>query len=171
MVPPASIDELYRRHASALEAFARLKGASADDAPEVVNDAFMRLARYGAREKIENDLAFMRTIIVNIIRDRFRRTRNAPKVVSYDDADLDLPDDRQAGQEQAMIGKEALKLTLNDISDLPEPAQDVFIRYRLRRQTLEEVARETSMTIALVRRHLRDALVQLTEKRGQREQS
>ncbi len=158
------IDHLYRDHARMLTAFARAKGAGPDEAEEVVQDAFVRLNRYGSTEKIENDLAFLRTIIVNLIRDRFRRRKIAPVFVDYDDVGTELTGE-EPGPDRRMEARQALARALSDLDALPELTKTVFLRYRLKGDTYQKIADECGLTIALVRRHLRDALAALAESR------
>lgn len=159
--------DLFLRHKNSLVAYAKSKGASEADADEIVQEAFMRLQKYGQKEKIQSDVAFLRTIIVNIIRDRFRRLKITPFVENYDEVSFAIaspaPD-----QEKALAAKQDLEATIRDIRDLPDITGEVLIRYRLQGETYERIAQNMGLTIALVRRHLRDALVMLAKKRGER---
>ncbi|RMB12289.1 RNA polymerase sigma-70 factor (ECF subfamily) [Eilatimonas milleporae] len=160
------LSRLFADHGRQLTAFARSKGATPDDAAEIVQDAFLRLKKYGLQKKVENDLAFLRTIIVNLIRDRYRKRQNAPFTGDYEDAVQNAPSVRP-DQETALAAKQDLRRTLRDIADLPDITRGVFVRYRLHGHTYDRIARDMGLTIALVRRHLRDAVVSLTRKRGQ----
>ncbi|WP_233356211.1 RNA polymerase sigma factor [Henriciella aquimarina] len=164
----APIETLYRAQFTRLVGFARTKGAGPEEAEEIVQDAFARLARYGAREKIRNDIAFLRTIIVNLIRDRYRSRAASPPHVDYDEMDHD-PASPSPGPESAYGVKQALQLTLADLDALPALTKEVFVRYRLKGETYEQIARACEVTIAVVRRHLRDAMIFLVKQRGQRE--
>lgn len=168
MSPDDSIEALYRTHADTLFGFARSKGASPEDAEEIVQEAFARLSRYGAQEKIQNNIAFLRTIIVNLIRDRFRSRAARPRHIEYDEMDHDPASD-QPGPESEYDAKQSLQLTLADLDTLPAMTKEVFIRYRLKGETYEAISQDCGITIAVVRRHLRDAIVFLVKQRGQRE--
>lgn len=162
------VEVLYRTHAATLVGFARSKGAAPDEAEEIVQDAFARLARYGAREKIRNDIAFLRTIIVNLIRDRFRSRAACPPHLDYDEMDHDPASD-SPGPESAYGTKQALQRTLEDLEALPALTKEVFVRYRLKGETYQRIAQDCGVTIAVVRRHLRDSMIFLVKQRGQRE--
>ena len=162
------ISVLYRAHAAMLIAFARAKGAGAEDAEEVVQDAFVRLKRYGSTEKIENDLAFLRTIIVNLIRDRYRRRKIAPVFVAYDEAGAGLIGEEPAA-DRRVEAKQALALILDDLDALPDVTKTVFLRCRVKGETYQKIAEDCGLTIALVRRHLRDAAAALARARLRRD--
>ena len=162
------IEALYRTEAARLIQFARRKGASEEDAKEIVQEAFFKLARYGGGEKIRNDLAFVRTIIVNLVRDRFRVNGKRPIHVDYDELAHEPASDAPAVDE-AYSAQQELELTLQDIASLPDLTEKVFVAHRLKRHSYERIAEDLDITIALVRRHLRDALVHLTCQRGLRE--
>lgn len=163
-----AVEALYRAHASKLIGFARRKGAGTDDAEDIVQEAFFKLKRNGGGEKIRNDLAFVRAIIVNLIRDRFRVSGNRPAHVQYDELTYE-PKSEVPEPEETLGIQQELKLTLQDIENLPDTTREVFISYRLNHLTYEQIASDLGITIALVRRHLRDALVHLTLQRGRRE--
>ena len=162
------LERLYRTQSTKLVGFACSKGARPEEAEEIVQDAFARLARYGAREKIQNDIAFLRTIIVNLIRDRFRSRAVRPPHIDYDEMDYDPPSDNP-GPESAYGTRQDLQLTLEDLEALPAMTKEVFVRYRLEGQTYEQISSDCGLTIAVIRRHLRDAMVFLVKQRGQRE--
>ena len=164
----SNIAPLFRHHSRTLRAYAQAKGVSRDEAEDLVQEAFARLHNYGARKKIENDIAFLRAIIVNLIRDGFRKSRNAAPELEYDDVIYEVahpvPD-----QETTLQAKQKLRQVLKDIRDMPALTREVFIRHRLERQTYDEIAAATGLTVAVTRRHLRDAIVGLTAARRKRD--
>lgn len=162
------IEVLYRSEAARLIRFARRKGASEEDAEEIVQEAFFKLARYGGGEKIRNDLAFVHTIIVNLVRDRFRVNGKRPVHVDYDELAHE-PASEAPAADDAYCAQQELELTLKDIASLPDMTERVFIAHRLKRHSYERIAEDLGITIALVRRHLRDALVHLTCQRDLRD--
>ena len=147
-----------------LRAYAQAKGVSRDEAEEVVQEAFARLQNYGAQKKIQNDIAFLRTIIVNLIRDSFRKKRNVACELEYDDVIFEVAQP-SPDQETVLDAKQSLRQVLKDIGELPPLTREVFIRYRIERQTYETIAAATGLSLAVVRRHLRDAIVCLTVAR------
>ena len=167
-VPEDPIEALYRTERARLTGFARRKGASEDEAEEVVQEAFFKLARYGCGEKIRNDIAFVRTIIVNLIRDKYRVAGHRPAHIQYDELTHE-PQSEAPEPEMALSAQQELKLTLQDINQLPVVTREVFLAYRLNQHTYNQIADDLGITIALVRRHLRDALLHLATQRGYRE--
>ncbi len=151
-----------------LRAYAQAKGASREEAEEVVQEAFVRLQNYGPQKKIQNDIAFLRTIIVNLIRDGFRKKRNIVSELEYDDVIFEAvqptPD-----QEATLDAKQSLRRVLKDIGGLPPITREVFVRYRLERETYDEIVASTGLTLAVVRRHLRDGIILLNEARRKRD--
>jgi len=162
------IGDLFEGHAPKLRAYARAKGVSREEAEEVVQEAFVRLQNYGDQKKIQNDVAFLRTIIVNLIRDGFRKKRSVVIEHEFDDAILEVAQP-SPDQEASLGAKQSLRQVLKDIRDLPPLTREVFIRYRIERETYEEIAAATGLSLAVVRRHLRDGIVSLTEARRKRD--
>ena len=62
-----------------------------------------------------------------------------------------------------------LQLALEDLDALPALTKEVFVRYRLKGETYEQIARDCGLTVAVIRRRLRDAMIFLVKQRGQRE--
>lgn len=164
------LEKLYRDNFQTLVAFARSKGCLPDVAEEIVQDAFTRLNKYDAFDKIENEIAFLRTIIVNIIRDRFRRHKITPVLIDYTDLNGEL-ESEEPGPEAAHISKRLLRQTIDDINELPEITKHIFIAYRIHEKTYQQISNENNISISIVRRHLRDAIVHLTQRREHREQN
>jgi RNA polymerase sigma factor (sigma-70 family) len=84
----AGFDELYRAEWPRLVRLALALTGSRDAAEDVVHDAFVRLA--GERREALRPPAYLRAIVVNLVRDRYRHARvearhlAAPPGVSID---------------------------------------------------------------------------------------
>ncbi len=164
------LEKLYRDNFQTLVAFARSKGCLPDVAEEIVQDAFTRLNKYEAFDEMENEIAFLRTIIVNIIRDRFRRHKITPVLIDYEALNDELKSDAP-GPEASHMSKTLLRQTMDDINELPEVTKHIFTAYRIQEKTYQQISQENNISISIVRRHLRDAIVHLTQRRERREQN
>lgn len=82
-----AFDELYHRHAAMLRGLARTRVFRADDADDVVQQAFLQVHR--ARESFregERFSSWVVTILMNLCRDQARRHRRKPEVALEMDA-------------------------------------------------------------------------------------
>ena len=77
--PPQGVEDLFRRHFSALARFAYLLGA--EDPSDVAQEAFVRL--HTRRGRLRNDdaaLAYLRRTVVNLHRSRLRHLKVARRL-------------------------------------------------------------------------------------------
>lgn len=160
---------LYLSHAPALLRYACSKGASQHDAEELVQELFIRLSHYDNLPQLHNEMAFLRTVVVNLLRDRHRRNQHAPQWVEYDELNhehhsLEPEPEAQLSQQQAVAQAEA------DLAQLPALTRRIFLLNRIQSLSYEDIATQLNIGVMVVRRHLRDALMHLTQRRMQREQ-
>ncbi|WP_417804753.1 RNA polymerase sigma factor [Thalassospira lucentensis] len=126
-----------------------------EEARDIVQDAFVRAA--GTTDTgIEDRPAYLRTIVINLVRDRMRR-RNAesPVVTFSSDTDPlewtaeDAPDAEQVVyHRQRMVAFEA---ALNKLSPR---SREVFILRKLHGKSHEEIAKVTGLSQAAIEKHL-----------------
>ena len=67
------LNTLYLTHAEALRRYACARGASREDAEEVVQEMFMRLSAQERLASVQNIFAYMRNIIMNLLNDQYRQ--------------------------------------------------------------------------------------------------
>ncbi|GAA0341302.1 hypothetical protein GCM10009092_02290 [Bowmanella denitrificans] len=163
------LERLYQCHAPALLRYACSKGASQHDAEELVQELFIRLSHYENAQQLHNEMAFLRTVVVNLLRDRHRRNQHAPQWVEYDESNHEhhsqAPEpEAQLSQQQAVAQAEA------DLAQLPALTRRIFLLNRIQSLSYEDIATQLNIGVMVVRRHLRDALMYLTQRRMQREQ-
>ena len=142
------IGELFDRHQLRLYRLALRMGAEADDAADLVQDAFLRLAR--ARAPIpegEWGEAWLVRALVNLCRDRRRRravrTRAAQRA--------DLPEVRHGDSDSAAVTREAVGTALARLSPR---RRAVVVLHEIEGHTLVEVARMLGIASVTARWHL-----------------
>ncbi|GHF13355.1 RNA polymerase sigma factor [Kordiimonas sediminis] len=162
------IENLYRYHLQDFLAYTRARGVSRDDAEEIVQDAFARMNNYDQLEKVENDTAFLRTVIINIIRDRLRKRKVTPAFITYDDLTVEIATDAPSADDK-VCARQILHQTMKDLGSLPKRTKEIFLLYRLKDKTYAQIARHYNVSISVVRRHLRDAIMHLMQKCCERE--
>lgn len=89
-------EDLFRQHRQRLTGLARVMCGSPETADELVQEAFVSLIRNGAQVAPGRELAYLRGVIINQSRGRWRRKRTAERhlhVVSTDPVDARHPGD------------------------------------------------------------------------------
>lgn len=165
--PQPCLASWYRKYAVTLTRIAILKGADINDAEELVQELFVKLQRYDYLSALENEEAFLRTMLSNLITDRFRKTQRMPQIV-----DIDSIEPVQASKayepECQYKDNNEVQWLMQDLQSLPNIARDVFLSHRIEHLSYETIAKQNHITVAAVRKHLRDTLIILTTKRVER---
>lgn len=164
----AALTQLYLQHAATLRRIALAKGASGADADELVQELFIRLQRNDKFATLRCTEAYLRTMLVNLMTDGFRQSLRSPDLVDIDDV---APPVASAynDPETRLSEQKALECMIQDWSALPAECRQVFFLHRIENKSYDVIAKTCGLTIAGVRKHLRDALLILTTKRIERD--
>lgn len=165
---PQQITLLFKQHKNLLLSYATSKGLSTHDAEEIVQDVFIRLNNCPTLDQIENKTAFLKTITLNLIKDRYRSSQRLPQFVEYDSLVCEQSNYEQ-GPEQVHDHQEALNSLQQDLYELPILTQKIFIQHRIEHKSYQSLAEHFNLSIAIVRKYIRDALVHITQRRLERD--
>ena len=107
-------------------------------------------------------------MLSNLITDRFRKTQRTPQIVDIESIE---PVHASPGYEPECkyTGDSELQFLLQDLQSLPNVVREVFLSHRTDRLSYDAIAKKNDITVAAVRKHLRDALIILTTKRVERD--
>ncbi len=158
MTAPASFtsfDEFYRCENKPLFHFFRRR-VGREEASDLTQEAFTRMLRTGAFERVENPRAYLFRAARNLVIDRARRGRRKESGLFPFDEKRDAP----AGPEQALaIEASDLRHGLRRaILAMPARTRRIFLMHRLRRQTYREIAEEIGIGEQGVEYHMMRAL-------------
>jgi len=143
-----ALPKLYRRYAPWLHAALRRRGA--EDAEDIVQDTYVRLARDASAPVIESPQAFLLRVAENILRSRIRRER-AAKRTAPDLLLQDVVHSLKGPQLETLILREA-------ILALPEAYRDVFVLNRFSDMSYAEIAAARGLTVKVVEYRVSRAL-------------
>jgi len=149
-------DLLYREQAPRLQRRLRLKLRSADDARDLVQDAFARLL--GARTLPREPAAFLNRIVRNLMIDRARRqTARGPEVP------LTTRDEpwTEATQSEAIELEQTRALYRASVNALPKRTREVFLLHRLDGMAYKEIATLLEISVRTVEWHVAEAIVRI----------
>ena len=141
--------ELYRREGPGLAGLARVLGVPATECEDLVQEAFVRLHRRWDAIGDRDDLGgYLRTTVVNLVRDRARRGDRRPEVAVLDapSAEVEAAQRRLAGE----VGTALARLS-------ERQRECVVLRYYAGLSDTE-VARATGLGLGSVKTHLRRGL-------------
>jgi RNA polymerase sigma-70 factor (ECF subfamily) len=122
---------------------------SGSDVEDLVQDTYIRVARYSSADVARYPKALLLRIGLNLARDRFRK--DARLVVGLDDRDHAVQPACAADQEELLELKRI-------VMSLPEPLRDVFLLSRFTRLTYAEIAVHLGISVKTVEWRMTKAL-------------
>ena len=156
-----TIAELFREHARPLVRLARLFADDRNAAEDLVQEAFLRLRR--ALHQIEDRdraAAYLRSIVLNLIRDHNRRglmsLRHRPPEDAY-----------RATVEERLVIQEGQQQVIEALRELPARQRDcLLLRYYLELGT-GEIADTLGLSANSVKTHVRRGMAALAKRLGE----
>jgi RNA polymerase sigma-70 factor (ECF subfamily) len=147
-----TLDLLYRRHAAWLTRVlaSRLRSTPVD-VDDIVQESYVRIARYPADEASRHPKSLLMRIAVNLARDQMRR--NVVRGGLSQPGEDDLPDLPAPNEEP-----ERLLDLKRAILQLPPLYRDVFVLSRFTGLTYEEIASHFGISVKTVEWRMSKAL-------------
>ena len=158
-----SIEELYREHSPRLvRSIARR--TSRDEALDLVQDIFLRIARLGVSglQRLDRPEAYLSRIATNLLRDRKRTAvrHHSDRHVTVDEQSLPGTDQQQLLESRDMLRRmEAAMLKLRPIT------REIFMAHRIDGLSYAEIAERTGLSVKGVEKHMGKAIAQLMRTR------
>lgn len=134
------------------------RGVPAEDADELVHDAFIKVEQYERAHAAESKEALLVTAAVNLSIDRARKKRRSP-FAEHDDVEAiadGAPDPGQVVEERARLAHAA-----RGLDQLPERTRRILLKRRLDNLPFAEIARSENMSVAAVEKQVARATLQL----------
>lgn len=157
MTAPATTFDAFCRaeQAMLLRYFRRRVGR--DAAPDLVQEAFMRVLRSGAFDRIDYPRPYLLRTARNLVFERSRRkAREGAVLYPFDETcDAALPPEQMRRMVELDI-RRAFRPTL--LAMRPRDRR-IFLMSRLRQQTYREIADELGISVKSVEKHMTRALV------------
>lgn len=153
--PFASFDAFYRHENRQLFHFFRRR-VGLEEASDLTQEAFARMLRTGAFDRVENPRAYLFRAARNLVIERARQGKRKQSGVFEFDDERDAP----AGPEQtlAMEASDLRRGLRRTLLAMPRRTRRIFLMHRLRRQTYREIAEEIGIREQGVEYHMMRAL-------------
>ena len=154
---PLSVQEIIRRHHSALLSFLRQRLRIAHDADDVAQESYIRMMQYDGSREIRSPSSMLFRIAINVANDlgRAELARRASDQRSIDDLELvsELP-----SAEREMGARQELELLQGAIARLSPKCRRVFLLSRTQLMTYPEIALHCGISLKMVEKHISRAL-------------
>ena len=145
------VDRLYRRYGTwLLRTLATRFRATAIEVDDLVQETFLRVARYPAEDAARHPQALLSRIAVNLARDQLRRNvvhggLGETELKPFSDRAVEDDRHEQLVLKQVVMG-------------LPKPLRDVFLLSRYTGLTYDEIARHLGISVKTVEWRMSKAL-------------
>lgn len=162
------LTDLDRRFRKPLSIYFRRRLAGRhDDAEDLTQEVFVRLARRPDQNNGETIEGYVFKIAASVLAD-WRRNRTVRRSDAHDNLDqvtegVTFPsiliEDRSP--ERVLAGKEALQNLEKALAELSERTRNIFLLYRLRGVPHADIARRLGISVSTVEREIQKALVHI----------
>ena len=154
------VEELYRDESAKLVRLVSRRTTSSDEAQDIVQDAFFRLARHGGlwAGALERPQAYVRRVVMNLLKDRAKTAsrRSSGLHVVADEESLAGLD-----QQRHLESRDMLRRLEVAMMRLRPKTREIFMAHRVEGLTYAEIAERTGLSVKGVEKQMSKALVQL----------
>ncbi len=145
---------------SRVKAALRRRGRSEQDADDLVQEAFVRLACYEREQAVEKPEAFLMKTALNLSIDAHRASARQGEEVLLDEVVLI---DTAPGTEDVMLSRERVARLSECLARLNDRTRAIFLAHRVEGLTYQEIGRLHGLSISGVEKHIAKALLLITE--------
>jgi RNA polymerase sigma factor (sigma-70 family) len=155
---------LFHSEGSSLVRLAQLFVDDRDAAEDLVQEAFLRLARHAGRiDTIERAPAYLRSIVLNLARDHNRRGLVSLRHHAAAGREIDVDEDSS----DRLVRTEEHQRVLDAVRRLPARQRDCITLRYFEELSIDGVAATLELSVNSVKTHLRRAMARLDQALGQ----
>lgn len=149
---------VLEQHYSELTKFLTQRLGCPTLARELIHDTYIRVRSLKQHPSLENPLAYLYRIVINLARDERRQAGRRAQHLNQDSNMEDLPDARPSIESEIDEHRE-LRLLQQAVDELPPRCREVFVlrKYHALEQAL--IAERLGISRSMVEKHLRKGLV------------
>jgi RNA polymerase sigma factor (sigma-70 family) len=154
-------------HEHRIRAWLRRSGTTTDDADEIIQEAYCRLAMLDDVDHIDSPYAYFFSIVRNLLVRRLKRQRIVPLETI---AEIDAYHDERPSPEQLAAGRLAYTKALDLISRLPERCRRIVELRKIEGWSQRQIAEHLGTTEKAVEKQVWRGVRSLREAWSQAEQ-
>ena len=159
--PAVSLELLYRNERHSLVRFFTRHRANPEDARDLTQEAFLRLARVEVTRgsALARPQAYLRQIAKNLLRDRAKAAfrRSEPLHASFDEETISA-----ANEVERLEARDGLNRLEAAMARMKPKTREIFLAHRLDGMSYAEIAEVTGMSVSGVEKQMIRAIAQLT---------
>jgi len=156
----AELDRLFRDEGPRLARFFNRRLRGGHDAPDLVQEAFTRLASFMARDGVCNAAPYLQRIARNLLYERTRRQGASLSAFHLPLGDGQEPAVR-ADQEDSICERDVMRIYRRALDELPEKTRTAFLLHRVDELTYREISEQLGISVPTVQYHIARCLAHL----------
>ncbi len=138
----------------------RKRGRSKHDAEDIVQEAYVRLIRYGNDHVVSKPAAFLMKSALNLSMDAHRARAHRGSEVLLEDV---VVVDTAPTLEDTLSARERLDHLLECINQLPEKTRAIFLAHRIDGMSYQRIALDRGLSTSSVEKHVAKAVLLLSD--------
>ena len=154
------LKSLFMASRPALLRFLRMRGASAEEAEDLVQDLYLKLEGLTVGP-IAEPRAYLYRMADNLLLDRrraaIRRARREELWSQDGPGSQASPGDAAAAADDALIARQQLHIVEAALASLPERTVEIFRRFRIEGERQKRIAADFGISVSAVEKHLQRA--------------
>jgi len=135
------------------------RGRTDDEADDLMQEAWVRLADYERRKPVAEPEAFLMRAALNLSLDAYRAKRIRGDVIAPDEVVLV---DSAPGVEATLLGRERISRLSECLGQLNSKTRDILLEHRVDGMSYQEIAELHGLSVSAVEKHVAKAMLQLT---------
>ena len=148
--------------------FSRIRAAhmrrcrSRQDADDLVQEAWVKLASYEHRDAVQEPEAFLMRTALNLSIDDYRSGRHRGEQVLLEEVEVELVDTTPTA-ETTLLARERWARLSQSLATLGAKTQRIFLAHRVDGLTYLEIARANKLSVGAVEKHIAKATLHITK--------
>lgn len=158
------LENWAREHQDALLRYFKRRVSPPEQAEDLVQEVFVRLARRAHLETIDRAEHYLFRVAASVVADHFRKQASiSAPLIPYDDSRHG-----QAGftPERVLSGRQALDQLIDALGELPERTRRIFVLYHLEQMKQKDIAVRLRMPLSTLEKHMARANRYLLKRLG-----
>ncbi|MFT4091639.1 MAG: sigma-70 family RNA polymerase sigma factor [Asticcacaulis sp.] len=141
-------DQIYKTYRETLISYAGRLMGHRGDAEDIVHEAWLLMNRQPHADRLNQPVAYLRTIIRNLVMSRYRRDQRGPMVAESGEDYAQTISDDTPDPEAVAIARDEMQRVVTRLRQMPQRQQTAIRLYHFENLPLREVAVHLGLSVS-----------------------